>query len=195
MNHQIEDDVDIEAPFGERAQTMDLDETRIAQDRTSRDHGRIEPLGLADGENRARLRGRLNHVVRFGQTARHGLFDQHVHAGSEKRQRDLTMQVGRNRERHGVNVSQEVPEVREGTRPARSRHVVGTRGVGVDDGREPSARQRGQNPRVMAAEIPHADHSDPDAHKSVWFSSCFRVFVAMLLTGIAADDADARLIR
>ena len=44
-----------------------------------------------DGEDRARLRRRVNHVVGFGEAARHRLLDQHVHAGREKRQRDLPM--------------------------------------------------------------------------------------------------------
>ena len=58
VDHQIEDDVDVEAPLGKRTQAMDLDEPRIAQQRARRGDGWIEALGLAHGEDRARLRRR-----------------------------------------------------------------------------------------------------------------------------------------
>ena len=54
VDHQVEDDVDVEAPLGERTQAVDLDESRIAQQRARRGDGWIEALGLAHGEERLR---------------------------------------------------------------------------------------------------------------------------------------------
>src|SRR5262245_48044217 len=44
VNHQVEDDVDIKASLRKRAQTMDLDEARISQQRARLGNGWIEPL-------------------------------------------------------------------------------------------------------------------------------------------------------
>ena len=143
---------------------MDFDEPRIAQDRTRRSHGRIESLGVADGEDHAGLRGRLNHLIGFGEAARHRFLDQHVDAGSEKRQRDLAMELGRHRKRDGVNASNQVAEICERTRPARGRDLVSARGVGVNSRHELNPRQRGQNPRMMATEITDADDGHSQGH-------------------------------
>ena len=96
VDHQVEDDVDVEAPLGKRAEAMDLDEPRIGQQRARRGDGRIEALGLADGEDSARLRRRRDHRRRPRRALRAiGFSTSTWHAGRQKRQRDLAMQLGR----------------------------------------------------------------------------------------------------
>ncbi len=165
VDHQVEDDVDVEAPLGKRSQAMDLDEPRIAQQRARRGDGGIEALGLADGEKRLRLRRRGDHLVGLGKAARHRLLDQHVDAGREKRQRDFPMELGRHGERHRVDASEDVAIVSRGTGSAGSGHLRRPRLVGVDDRYQLHARQRGQNPGVMAAEVADADDGYSQRHR------------------------------
>ena len=97
---------------------------------------------------------RGDHGVGLGQLPRHRLLDQHVHAGRQKRQRDLPMQLGRHGERHRVDVSEDVPKVAKRTGPVRAGDLGRPRLVDVHDRHQLHARQRGQNARVMAAEMP-----------------------------------------
>jgi hypothetical protein len=78
VNHQVEDDVDVEAALGKCAQPMDFDETRIGEKPPRGVEGRIEALGLAHGEHDIRVAGGVDHRVSFVNRARHRLFDQNV---------------------------------------------------------------------------------------------------------------------
>ena len=77
MNHQVEDDVDVEAALGKRAEPMDFDEARIGEERPRDGDRRIEALGVADGQHDARVAGGVDHLVGFVERARHRLLDQH----------------------------------------------------------------------------------------------------------------------
>ena len=56
VNHQVEDDVDVQAALRKRAEPVDLDETRIRHERQRRDHRRIEPLRMPGRQHRCRAR-------------------------------------------------------------------------------------------------------------------------------------------
>ncbi len=127
---------------------------------------RVVALGVADGERRARLRRRGDHLVGFGHRARHRLLDQHRHAALEERQRDVAVQLGRHGDGHGIDFADERRDV--GQRPgclstaaisaARS-GSLSTTAVSVD------ALERRENARVMAAEM--ADADDGDAQSAI----------------------------
>ena len=53
VNHQVEDDVDVEAALGKRAEPVHLDEARVDDERQRRRDRRIEPLGMAGGQHDA----------------------------------------------------------------------------------------------------------------------------------------------
>src|SRR5262249_58664891 len=57
VDHEVEDDVDLGAAFGERRQAMALDETRLGENAGQRTDGRIEALEVADLQYAAVRRG------------------------------------------------------------------------------------------------------------------------------------------
>src|SRR4029453_8203437 len=65
VNHQVEDDVDIEASFRKRTQTVDLDEARISQQRTRLGNGWIEPLRMPDTQWETRFPPGRDNAVGF----------------------------------------------------------------------------------------------------------------------------------
>ena len=95
--------------------------------------------------------GRGDQLVGLGERSRHRLLDEDRHARLEKRQRDVAMQLGRHRNRHGVDLAEQLARVEQRPRAAGGRDLLGARAVGVDDRDELDARQRRQNPRVMLA--------------------------------------------
>ena len=120
VNHEIEDDVDVEAAIGERAEPVHFDEAR-ARDEPQRDGDRrIVPLGVADGEHRPAGGGRGDHPIGVGERARHRLLDQHRRSPFEERHRDLGVELGRHGDDHTVDLSEEVTIVRQRRRARRA---------------------------------------------------------------------------
>ena len=88
VNHDVEDDVDVEAALGKPAQPVDLDEARRLSIGSAACDGRIESLGVADRQRGADARRQRDQLVGLGERRRHRLLDEHVHAALEKRPRD-----------------------------------------------------------------------------------------------------------
>ena len=84
MNHQIEDDVDVEAALGEGAEPMHFDETRIRQERPRRVDGGIETLGVANGKPDAVSSRGADHRIGLVERACHWFLDQHRNARGNK---------------------------------------------------------------------------------------------------------------
>ena len=67
------------------------------------------------------------------------------------------MKFCRHRERHRIHLADHVVIIDERPRSGGGRDFLGARAVRVDDGDEIHACERRQNPRVMAAQVSHAD--------------------------------------
>ena len=162
VNHQVEDDVDVEAALGKRAEAMDLDEPRIGQQRARGGDRRIEALGVADGEHARRASAAAAIISSASSSDRAiGFSTSDRHAGRQERQRDVAMQLGRHGDRHGVDLPEQLARSRRAARVRFAAAISSARAaIGVDDGDELDARQRRQNPRVMAAEVSDADDGD-----------------------------------
>ena len=107
--------------------------------------------------------GRGDHGVGFFQRPRHRLLDEDRHASRQERHRDVPVQLRGDGDRHRVDLAEELAEVAERPGPVRAGDLGGARGIDVNDRDQIDARQRGQNPGVMAAEIPDPD--DPYAQR------------------------------
>src|SRR6185436_1882518 len=84
VDHQVQDDVDVEAARGERAQPVNLDEARGRDGRLQDVHRRVEALDVADLEDGLAVRGHADQVLRLGGRRGHGLLDQDVLAGIQE---------------------------------------------------------------------------------------------------------------
>ena len=85
MDHQVEDDVDVEAAGRERAEAMNLDEPGLEGGLAQRVDGRVEPLDVPDLQDRPLLAGQPDQVLRLLQAGRHRLLDEDVLACLEQR--------------------------------------------------------------------------------------------------------------
>ena len=107
MNHQVEDDVDVEAALGKNSQAMDLDEPRRGDEREHGRDGRVVALGVTDGKRRARLLRGGDHLVSLREGACHRLLDEHRDPLLEERHRDVAVQLGRHRDGHCIDLAAE----------------------------------------------------------------------------------------
>ena len=106
VNHQVEDDVDVEAALGKRAEPVDLDEARIGQQRPRRGDRRIEALGVPDRQDSAaasrprRSSRRLRRAMRaIGFSTSTGM------PASRNGSAMSAVQLGRHRDRHRVDAA------------------------------------------------------------------------------------------
>ena len=64
MDHQVEDDIDVETSRGKGTKPVHLDEARVRHERQGDADGWIITLGMADREGRARRRRGGDHLIR-----------------------------------------------------------------------------------------------------------------------------------
>ena len=121
----------------------------------------IEALGVADGEDGAGIAAAAAIIVSASASDRAiGFSTSTGDARREKRQRDVTVQLGRHGDRHRVDPAEELAESMSGVVRCAAA-ISSARGpIDVDDRDELDARQRRQNPGVMAAEMADADDGD-----------------------------------
>ena len=163
MNHQVEHDVDVEASIGKGAEPVHFDEPRRGDQGHHGGDGRVVALRLAHGKRRAgRARGG-DQLVSLGQRPRHRFLDQNRRAALEKRQRDVPVKLGGDRNGDGVHPAHDLAEVSVRRRPGRRRRRRGALRVRVDDRDELRPFQAAQDARVMPPEVPDANHGDTNA--------------------------------
>ena len=155
VNHQVEDDVDVEAALGKRAEAMDLDEARIGRAAAAR----RRPPGL-------------NRSVCPTASATPDLAAAAIisSASASDRAIGFSTSTGTPACRNGSAISRcssvgtaivtastwpiSSRQSNERARAVRRGNLLGPRAIRVDDRDELDARQRRQNPRVMLAEMP-----------------------------------------
>ena len=103
MDHQVEDDVDVETSRGEGTEPVHLDEARVRHERQGDADGWIITLGMADREGRARRRRGGDHLIRLRDGPGDGLFDEDGDATLKKRQDDAAVGLGRHGDRDGID--------------------------------------------------------------------------------------------
>ena len=84
MNHEIEDDIDIERTRSENGEAMRLKEHRTTQAGFCGEDGGVEALQMARLQNLFLLFGESDQVVGFGQCCRKRLFDEQVDMSIEQ---------------------------------------------------------------------------------------------------------------
>ena len=164
VNHQVEDDVDVEAALGKRAEPVHFDEARIGEQRPRGLDRRVEALGVADGQQRRPLSPPAAIISS---------------ASASDRAIGFSTSTGMPAARNGSAMSRcssvgtaivtastcpsELARIEQRPRAVRRGDLLGARAVGVDDRDQLDARQRRQDPRVMSAEMADADDGDAQA--------------------------------
>ena len=164
VNHQVEDDVDVETSFREGAESVDLDEAWVCHQRPRGLDRGVEPLGMADRERDVRPGRGRNQRIGFFDAPRKRFFDERGNAGVQKRSANLRVQLGRDCDGDRVDLSDEISIVGECPRPARRRDLLGARAVLVHDRNELCAPKRSQDPSMVAPEVADADDAYAEGH-------------------------------
>src|ERR1051325_9034699 len=162
MNHEIEDDVDVEAALRKRAEAMDFDEPRIRDEWQRLRHGRVEPLRMSGREQRAAALRRVDEATGIGNAWRNRFFNQRGDAGAEKRQRHVQMRHRRHGNGHCVDVRNQIARLRKDTAAELGGYFIGARPIRIADAHQVDAVHRRKQPRVMLAKM--ADTDDGDAN-------------------------------
>jgi hypothetical protein len=182
VDHQVEDDVDVQAALGKGREPVDLDELGIGDVRERRFDGRIEPLGVPHREDRAAGACRGNHAIGFRDRPRHRFFDEHADSAREQGLGNREMILGRHGNAHRVEIhAGELADVGADEGARRLRVFRRADGVAIDDRGERHARRRTENAGVMASEMADADDRGAQAHGR-----------ALPITAMPASLADAR---
>ena len=106
VDHQVEDDVDVEAALGERAEPVHLDEPRVAAGAaTRRPTAGLNRSVWPTASTAPPRRGRRDQAVGFLDRPRQRLLDEHRDAPLEERHGDRReMRLGRHGDRHRVHL-------------------------------------------------------------------------------------------
>ena len=96
VDHQVEDHVNIESPWGEDAETVGFEEHGAIQPRLNGGNGRVESFEMADGENAIVLLGEGEQIGGLGCVGCDGLLDEQIDAGGEQRRGSCMMCGGGN---------------------------------------------------------------------------------------------------
>ena len=110
------------------------------------------------------LGGHPDQVVGFLQGRRHGLFEEHVPPGFERRPGHRVVVDGGHRHGDGLDLGQERAGVGEGAAAVARRHLLRPLRVAVVDAHQPGLRNLGVDPGVMLAHGAHPDDSHRDGH-------------------------------
>jgi len=102
VDHEIEDDVDVEGTRGEDAEPVRLEEHGVVEGSEGRGDGRIEALEVADGDDAALRLGESQDMVCLGEGGGEGLFDEDVDACGEKLLGNRSVMAGGDADGRGV---------------------------------------------------------------------------------------------
>jgi hypothetical protein len=164
VDHNVEDDIDIQRTIGKRRNAVDLKIERVGDVRPQCPHRGVEPLELAHHQLRPGTLARRDHFVRLFQRDRDRLFDQHMNARVEKRARYLAMRLRRRGDGDHIRLVQKFPPVRERRAAVLARDAVCRFGVNVarsDKLYPPLSGQLRVVACVVSAEASDADRRRP----------------------------------
>ena len=87
VDHEVEDDVDIESAWAEDAEAVGLEEHGVVDAGGEGGNGGIEALEVTDLDEALMLIGEADEGICLGEGGSDGLFDEHVQAGVQKASR------------------------------------------------------------------------------------------------------------
>ena len=166
VHGQIDDDADIGHPRRKRPDAGDADGQNIlARDRLlDRGDRRIEALDMADHQRHAGTARRVDDVLPLLHRRGDRLLDQDVDVARDAGERNFMMEMGRRRDRDGVDAL--VKQFVEFGERAAADERDGPRAVfrqRIDDADQRHPGQTGQHPGMVAAHHARADHADAQA--------------------------------
>src|SRR5207237_8780839 len=108
VNHQVEDDVNVEAARSENAEAMDFEKERAVENRFDGDHRGIEAFDVADLQDALEFFCGGSESVSLGQIARHRIFDEDVEAEFHQAAADSGVIDGWHGDARGIDMAAQI---------------------------------------------------------------------------------------
>jgi hypothetical protein len=142
---------------------MRLDEERTVEIGFAGPYGTVEALYVPDLDDAMLLVRQPDQFVCFGGRRRDRLFDQYVAAAGEGAPPDCEVGAGRDSDRNGLHILQQLVEGGIGTRLQLGRDMAGALGIDVVNAHQPRVWKFPQQPRVVEAEASDSDYAYLDS--------------------------------
>lgn len=161
VDHQIEHDIDIQAPRREDRQSMNLDEAGLPLDLHQSLDGRVEELDVTYSQNP--VAGSRHQAVGFFQVRCEWLFDENVYFPLEQMTSDFTMIDGRNGNHGSLQATGDFIQAVEDPGSELLRNALSRAAIRIEDANQLGGRVLGQDAHVMSTQSTGTDDPDPDA--------------------------------
>src|SRR5207253_9499788 len=155
-------DVDVQAPGGEDAESMDFDAARRRDERQSRVDRGVVTLDVPHHENPAGAAGAVDQVFGLRERSRDRLLHEDVEPAVQKETGDLGVGDGRGRDDDGFGFARDLLEARKSLERKLARDLLRAPGMMVVHANDLEPGERRRDSRVMPSEVPDADHGQPD---------------------------------
>src|SRR5579862_3153951 len=158
MNHNIIYHINIETPWSEHAETVDLKIKRAIEHGHHRHNGGIESLQMPHLQDPPRAGSRGEQIIGFRQRSGHGLFDQDIDAEFKQPASDTRMLYGGHGHTRCVHTPGERFDIRKNLRGEFGGNLRGASEVRVHDADQFRVRELAIHPRVIPPEVTGTDH-------------------------------------
>jgi len=159
VNHDVVDNVDVEAARSENSKTMDLEKHWFGNDFTDGDDRGVVALEMADLQNSLGALSRRDQTIGFAHRRGHGLFDQNIDAGIEQVAAHAAVLGSRDREANRFDLfGGQGVDVAEYAGFEFSGDLRGALGIGIDYADQFGAFHLTPDSGVVAAELADADY-------------------------------------
>ncbi len=114
VDHEVEDDVDVEGARGEDAEAVGLEEHGLVECGEGGGDGGVEAFEVADGDDAGVVLRESDDVIGFGESGGEGFFDEDVDVGGEELLRDVGVVDGGDADGGGAEGEPGVEEIGDG---------------------------------------------------------------------------------
>jgi hypothetical protein len=174
VDHEVEDDVDIERAGRKDAEAVDFKKHGAGEEREGGADGGIEALEMTGLGDALALGGDAEEFIGFGERGGDGLFDEDVNAGFHEGAGDRQVEDGGHGDGRGLDFAvsgQELGDGAEGFAVELAGNGVGAGCIGIDDADQTDAAGLMEltiDAGVIASEGADADDGDVDGVWLAW---------------------------
>ena len=152
VDHEIEDDADVDGAVGEGGEPVGFDEDRAGETGFEETEDRVEAFDVADLEDEAAVASEVGEGLGLFGIIGDGFFDEDVFAEREEVAADVEVGNGGGGDGDGAGAGGEVVEGGDGAGFEFCGDFCGAGGVGVEDGGEVDAWEGGEDAGVVASD-------------------------------------------
>ena len=152
VDHEIEDDADVDGAVGEGGEPVGFDEDRAGETGFEETEDRVEAFDVADLEDEAAVASEVGEGLGLFGIIGDGFFDEDVFAEREEVAADVEVGDGGGGDGDGAGAGGEVVEGGDGAGIEFGGDFCGASGVGVEDGGEVDAWEGGEDAGVVASD-------------------------------------------